>query len=253
MISIALGSHLHARSEGWGGTAPYSSTTQNQNRLSGGICVLTTTESNEAYAPLGLHAVLNAAACERTDITEGRVGIPVTLALQLVDYENRCTVLSGVEVGIWHCDAQGRYADTEVGETFLRGVQYTNHAGCVTFKTILPGSDPMQPARIYLQVVLPSSVPSSRTVCTASGQLRFPQTASIAAYSHPTLYRTGLHCNGATEPAWAADSHSEILTICGDVHTGYLASCVVGIAHAYTHTAAPGHHPQRSTQTHLSA
>jgi hypothetical protein len=184
--------------------------------------------------------LLNTAQLQRRDITEGHAGIPVTLALQLVDYDNQCVALDGIEVCIWHCDTQGLYADAEAGETFLRGVQYTNHAGCVTFKTILPGNFGLERARIHVQIVLPSSVPSSRTVCAASGQLCFPHTVTIAACSHPTLYRPAQGC-GAADPMRTPEGHAAQLTIGGDVHTGYLASSVIGVTSRTTDsTYAPG-------------
>lgn len=216
-------------SGGWGGPESASDGGMAPAPLPNGMYVLGTTET---AGPFGLHALLTAAALQRCDITEGHAGIPLTVALQLVDYDNQCVTLSGAEVSIWHCDAQGIYADAEAGETFLHGVQYTDHAGCVAFKTILPGSYSMQRARIYVQITLPSNVPSSRTVCTASGQLCFPHTVSIAACSHPTLYRPALH-SAATDPMGAADGRSQMLTIGGDVHTGYRASSVIGITSAH--------------------
>jgi hypothetical protein len=213
---------------GWGGPDTTAHGRAALAALPHGMYVLGTTET---AGPYGLHALLTAAALQRHDITEGHAGIPLMLALQLVDYDNQCAPLHGAEVGIWHCNAQGIYADAEAGETFLRGVQYTNHAGCVAFKTILPGSHPMQQARIHVQITLPSEVPSSRTVSTASGQLCFPHTVRIAACSHPTLYRPEPHA-GASTPRWEATERSAMLAIGGDVRTGYRASSVIGVTSA---------------------
>lgn len=58
---------------------------------------------------------------------------------------NACTPLEGIQVDIWHCDAQGIYSDTNqlgmstVGQKFLRGFQKTDANGIASFTTIYPG------------------------------------------------------------------------------------------------------------------
>jgi protocatechuate 3,4-dioxygenase beta subunit len=58
---------------------------------------------------------------------------------------NACAPLAGVQVDIWHCDAQGIYSDTNelgmntVGQKFLRGYQLTDANGVAKFTTIYPG------------------------------------------------------------------------------------------------------------------
>ena len=57
--------------------------------------------------------------------------------------------MPGARVDIWHCDAEGNYSghasqgsdgipDTS-SETFLRGTQFADDQGVVTFRTIYPG------------------------------------------------------------------------------------------------------------------
>jgi protocatechuate 3,4-dioxygenase beta subunit len=45
----------------------------------------------------------------RSDITEGRPGVPLDLRLVLVDARS-CAPLAGAAVDIWHCDAMGLYS-----------------------------------------------------------------------------------------------------------------------------------------------
>jgi protocatechuate 3,4-dioxygenase beta subunit len=45
----------------------------------------------------------------RSDITEGRKGVPVTFRLQVVDHS--CKPLTGARVDIWHCDAGGLHSN----------------------------------------------------------------------------------------------------------------------------------------------
>ena len=45
---------------------------------------------------------------DRADITEGKKGAPVTVALTVVD--GACRPLKGARVDIWHCDKDGVYS-----------------------------------------------------------------------------------------------------------------------------------------------
>ncbi|MEU4654851.1 intradiol ring-cleavage dioxygenase [Streptomyces sp. NPDC023723] len=112
----------------------------------------------------------------RTDITEDREGIPMTLTIKVIDSET-CKPLRNAAVDIWHCDALGIYSGYEsVGsalpgggmpsgtptgtptamptdggggggmhveptddERYLRGTWRTDHQGRVRFTTIFPG------------------------------------------------------------------------------------------------------------------
>ncbi|MEV5841012.1 intradiol ring-cleavage dioxygenase [Streptomyces sp. NPDC051985] len=114
----------------------------------------------------------------RQDITEDRTGIPLTLALRVIDTET-CRPVRNAAVDIWHCDAIGYYSgyeassgggggggpaptdsptgtptDTPTGpppggggghqdptddKRYLRGTWRTDRHGHVTFKTVFPG------------------------------------------------------------------------------------------------------------------
>jgi protocatechuate 3,4-dioxygenase beta subunit len=80
----------------------------------------------------------------RADITEGRPGAPVDLALQVVDAA--CNPIARARVDVWHCDARGDYSGfahqgdrNTAGETFLRGTQISDAEGVARFRTIWPG------------------------------------------------------------------------------------------------------------------
>lgn len=119
------------------------------------VCVLTPEQTRGPYflkSPL------------RSNITEGRTGLPLKLDIEVVKMPD-CSAVEGVTVEIWQCDARGYYSgyskatvrapfDTlatvirtsENGsvapnddEIFLRGGQITNANGRVTFETIFPG------------------------------------------------------------------------------------------------------------------
>lgn len=96
----------------------------------------------------------------RSDITEGRAGLPMTLRLQVVSAD--CAPISGARVDVWHCDAQGVYSgvqnlgggqDTR-GQTFLRGTQVTDSAGVAAFQTIFPGWYSGRTTHVHYKVFL---------------------------------------------------------------------------------------------------
>jgi protocatechuate 3,4-dioxygenase beta subunit len=104
----------------------------------------------------------------RQEITEGKQGFPLNIAMTVVDYTNGCnTPMAGLPVEIWHCDAWGYYsayttappggtvpAYDNVGDpnTNLRGVQVTDDNGLVTFTSIVPGWYSPRVTHIHVKV-----------------------------------------------------------------------------------------------------
>ena len=90
----------------------------------------------------------------RADPSTGiaRTGVPLALAITVINSSAGCAALTGAYVDIWHCDAKGIYSDeatynpgggtgnvTTTGQKFLRGYQLTDSNGLVQFMTIYPG------------------------------------------------------------------------------------------------------------------
>lgn len=98
----------------------------------------------------------------RSDITEGKPGQRLRLALTIIETPS-CTPIEGAIVELWHTDAAGAYsgfdrvqgntADT-AGETFLRGHQVTDALGAVVFETIYPGWYPGRTPHLHLLALL---------------------------------------------------------------------------------------------------
>ncbi|MFT4118669.1 intradiol ring-cleavage dioxygenase [Bradyrhizobium sp.] len=126
----------------------------------------------------------------RSDITEGRPGIPLRLRLRVIE-AGPCTPVTGARVDIWHCDAKGLYSafpgqsdghdvDT-TGGTFLRGTQITETSGWVTFDTIYPGWYDGRTTHIHFKVFL-----GDRTVLT--GQTFLPDALNEFIYTNVPDY-----------------------------------------------------------------
>jgi protocatechuate 3,4-dioxygenase beta subunit len=91
----------------------------------------------------------------RQDIVENRPGVPLALALTVVDSDT-CEPIRDAAVDIWHCDALGVYSgepsEGSAGETYLRGIQLTDRNGLAEFATIYPGQYPGRTTHIHLKV-----------------------------------------------------------------------------------------------------
>jgi hypothetical protein len=81
----------------------------------------------------------------RRDIVEDRPGVPLALAVTVVD-SNTCEPIRDAAVDVWHCDALGVYSgepsEGSEGETYLRGIQLTDGNGLAEFATVYPASTP---------------------------------------------------------------------------------------------------------------
>ncbi|TGD99340.1 intradiol ring-cleavage dioxygenase [Methylobacterium nonmethylotrophicum] len=122
----------------------------------------------------------------RSDIREDRAGTPLTVSLDVATLRG-CTALPEARVDLWHADAQGRYSGypdqgdrggSTVGQTFLRGTQFADRAGRVSFRTIFPGWYPGRTPHLHVKVIL-----AGRTALT--GQIYFPDAVSEAVYQGP--------------------------------------------------------------------
>jgi protocatechuate 3,4-dioxygenase beta subunit len=91
----------------------------------------------------------------RQDIVENRPGVPLALALTVVDSDT-CEPIRDAAVDIWHCDALGVYSgessEGSEGETYLRGIQLTDGNGLAEFATIYPGQYAGRTTHIHVKV-----------------------------------------------------------------------------------------------------
>jgi protocatechuate 3,4-dioxygenase beta subunit len=46
----------------------------------------------------------------RSDIREGRSGLPLTVNINVVNVNSSCSPVSGANVEIWQCDVDGHYS-----------------------------------------------------------------------------------------------------------------------------------------------
>ena len=106
---------------------------------------------------------------ERKDVSEGYPGLPVRLALRILD--TSCQPVEGATVEIWHTRNSGLYSGTnDTGEFnvafctggdadaqahhYFRGIQTTDADGIVQFDTCFPGWYTSRTIHIHLQVMI---------------------------------------------------------------------------------------------------
>lgn len=113
-------------------------------------------------------------ADEKDDISEGELGVPMTLAMKLVD--GNCEAIEGAVIEVWWCNAEGVYSGDNSDATgsvsdfntgfctggdaeglaarWFRGIKTTNSDGEIYFKACFPGWYPGRTTHIHFRVVL---------------------------------------------------------------------------------------------------
>ncbi len=170
----------------------------------------------------------------RSDITEGRKGMPLKLTLQLVEAKD-CAKLGRVRVDVWHADGLGAYSGyarqetgSSEGETFLRGTQFTDETGEVNFATIYPGWYPGRTPHIHFKIFLDAG-------SMLTGQLYFPDGLTDRIYAAASPYRERKEARdttNATDFIFADEGGAD--TLCSATEEGGFAraSLLIGVDRA---------------------
>jgi protocatechuate 3,4-dioxygenase beta subunit len=178
----------------------------------------------------------------RSDITENQPGAPLTLDMRIVSADS-CKPIPKVRVDLWHADATGVYSGYEnqdgngssgdrnaKGKTFLRGTQFTNADGLVTFRTIYPswyrGRTPhlhykvlLEPREVAVsQLYFPDKV--SERLYTSS-KAYVPRKAGRDTFNEGDMFLRGGHTGGA---------FCNVVSNGSGANSNYRASVVIGIA-----------------------
>ncbi|MEZ5014093.1 MAG: hypothetical protein R2794_07365 [Chitinophagales bacterium] len=194
----------------------------------------------------------------RTDITEGKPGLPLTLILTIVNVNDNCAPIANSRVDVWHCDKDGYYSGftnsgylgtiNNVGETFCRGIQMTDANGKVTFTSIYPGWYPGRVQHIHFQVFIGATL-------QATSQLAFPDSIN------DEVNLTGLYAAHGINPTTntgdgifnspPGDLEYELSAVTGNTKDGYTAELTVGIS-APVGTAISNFEPETGGQFTLA-
>lgn len=133
----------------------------------------------------------------RQDVSEGEPGVPLRLALRIVEADG-CTPIEGAEVEIWYCNIDGLYSAEDVQSVafctsndahavsgyFFRGRAISDADGKLSFHGCFPGWYPGRSIHIHFLVRPAANAGEATTQNTvAMSQLFFPEelTAEIFA------------------------------------------------------------------------
>lgn len=139
----------------------------------------------------------------RQDISEAEPGIPMRMALQLVQADG-CTPIAGAEVEVWHSNIEGAYSaeDVEAGDFctqgnqhaiagyFFRGRAVSDAAGKLTFDGCYPGWYGGRALHVHLLVRPAANVGEAHTQNVSSvTQLYYPDELSEEIFGEVEGYR----------------------------------------------------------------
>lgn len=189
----------------------------------------------ETAGPYPLPSSVSSSGLVRSDITENsQTGIPLTMTFTLVNVDDNCALLEGYRVDIWHCNTRGYYSayDGQPGidgtvnngsETWLRGIQYSDSNGQVTFTSIYPGWYMPRATHIHVQVF------DASNQLLVTTQLAFPDAINTTVNSYYATSGTNSFTN--TNDMVFSDSYTEeLMTVTGSTTNGYVATKEIGIS-----------------------
>ena len=171
----------------------------------------------------------------RRQIADGRAGVPLRVDLRVIDGAT-CRPSARARVDIWHADARGIYSGYEgqgdkqdlstVGQKFLRGTQFTDSKGAVSFETIYPGWYTGRATHIHFKVLL-----DDRNVLT--GQMYFPDAVNEFIYANIAAYadRLGPRAVVNANDRFANFNDPDRLSFCAikEERDCYAVSLVLGV------------------------
>lgn len=178
---------------GWanGGTARIGDTARFPNPFThdpGQACVLT------CMTTIGPCHTLSP---EREDISDGWDGIPLRLALRVVDAD--CRPVPDAIVEIWHTNHTGGYSGQivrmcnnnadDLDKQFFRGYRRTDAEGIVRFNTCYPGWYSSRAVHIHLRVMTGSYDADDRATSSVTTQLLFSDELNREIFSSQALYK----------------------------------------------------------------
>ena len=215
-----------ALAEACGSASPTSpstttTTTTTGGGTSSGACAVINSETEGPYPDRT--GMINNPAFYRQDITEGKPGTPLTLALTVVNVASSCAPVADATIEVWQCDAAGLYSEYNVAGTALRGLQKTDANGKATFNTVYPGWYSGRATHIHLEVFV-----NGASVKTT--QMAFPEDVTAAVYAQGVYASRGQNSTrNSTDNVFADGTTNELATLSGSPASGYTATLQIGI------------------------
>lgn len=185
-----------------------------------GACTVTDTETDGPYPLYDSRG----SSIQRTDITDGKKGLPLSITITVRNVSNNCNVVENGRVDIWHCDKDGYYSgysnngylgtQDNSGAIFCRGLQYADAAGQVKFSSIYPGWYTGRCTHIHVQVYVSDEL-------KLTSQIAFPEEINTAVYNTSLYAAHGQNAaKNMTDNIISDSIDNELATVTADTATG---------------------------------
>jgi len=198
-----------------------SATGDSSGGTSNSACAVIPSETEGPYPDRT--GMISNAAFYRQDITEGKPGTPLTLALTVVNVASGCTPVADATIEVWHCDHTGGYSEYTTAGTYLRGLQKTGANGRAAFTTIYPGWYPGRSTHVHLDVFVNGSL-------VKTTQMAFPEDVTAAVYAQGVYASRGQNpTTNSRDNVFSDGVSNELATMTGNVTSGYTASLQIGV------------------------
>jgi protocatechuate 3,4-dioxygenase beta subunit len=157
----------------------------------------------------------------RSEITLGQTGLPMDLTITIIN-SLTCKPIRHAAVDIWMCNAHGVYSDISsedtLGQTYLRGVQFTDKHGQVNFTTVFPGHYQGRTTHIHARIHISSGDYEGKLVgghISHTAQMFPPDAVNAEVYQlSPYNTETAAVVTHAEDRVWTQQHGSEsLLTI----------------------------------------
>ena len=186
--------------------------------------------------------VLTESGIVRSDITSSfgsasgtAAGVPLAIALTVLDVSAGGTPLKGAAVYLWHCNRDGEYSlysPAIANENYLRGVQESDAGGRVTFSSIYPAAYSGRWPHIHFEVypsLAEATAAGTKLVHLpdrpARGRLQAVYATSGYEQSVQNLAQTSL----ATDMVFSDGYSTQLGTVTGSVGSGLTVALNVGV------------------------
>lgn len=162
-------------------------------------------------------------------------GVPLTVAMTILDVAKGGTPVAGAAVYAWHCTRDGAYSLYSRGvenENFLRGVQEAATDGTLTFRTIFPGAYSGRWPHIHFEVYPDLATATAAGSKLVTSQIALPQEVC------ETVYATGAYAQSArtfggmsldTDNVFRDGYSTQLATASGSIGGGLTVSLNVGV------------------------
>jgi protocatechuate 3,4-dioxygenase beta subunit len=186
--------------------------------------------------------VLTESGIVRSDITSSfgsasgtAAGVPLAIALTILDVSAGGTPLEGAAVYLWHCNRDGEYSlysPAIANENYLRGVQESDAGGRVTFSSIYPAAYSGRWPHIHFEVYPSLAEATAAGTKLVTSQIALPEDACKLVYatsgyeqSVQNLAQTSL----ATDMVFSDGYSTQLGTVTGSVDRGMTVALNVGV------------------------